>query len=73
MEKEIYSLQERLQTEISSIKNRFGTKVIIEDSVAQHAVETSKKFDSKSESIQNSIKSLKQELSESQRYLKTIF
>ena len=60
LEKEIYSLQERLQTEINSIRNHFlEQKVSIEDTVAKYVVETSKKIDDRSENMQNSLKFLK--------------
>ena len=71
---EVNFLEEKLQTEVGGIKALvLEQKPLLEDTMSAYALASNKKIDAQEKKIQKSIKSLKQEIFEFQRDLKTDF
>jgi hypothetical protein len=71
---EVNFLEEKLQTEVGGIKAIvLEQKPLLEDTMSAYALASNKKIDAQEKKIQKSIKSLKQEIFEFQRDLKTDF
>ena len=71
---EVNFLEEKLQTEVGGIKALvLEQKPLLEGTMSAYALASNKKIDAQEKKIQKSIKSLKQEIFEFQRDLKTDF
>ena len=74
LSQELNFLQEKLQLEINGIKSQvLEQKPFLEDAMSTHALASNNRIDAKANKIQESVKSLKQEILEYQRNSKSDF